>query len=205
MIRSDEAIFSCSPFRQQFLDAANHNQSIQEYRSDPKLCSLWREETIRDNPPLRVEFEHAIVLGTIAEAISMRRGKSGWGEFLKIEALRPDDFLYPMRITYQLKASSKVRQRWQFRDTFRRVLRKNRRLVTLAMQLNRREFLERLTAEDARIIREKLDLEPAAFWRTVRRGDDYGIDGIQAFMRRLEERTKATASILTRLETSESL
>lgn len=187
---SPPSVLSYSPFRQQFLDAANQNRSIQEYRADAKLCSLWCEETICENPPLRVEFQHAIVLGTIAEAISMRRGKSGWGDFVKLEPLRADDFLYPTRITYQLKSTSRMRQRWEFSDTFRNVLGKDRKLVTLAMRLKRNEFLERLTDDDLRILRQKLDLDPAQFWRTVRHGEDYGVDGIHAFMRRLEERTK---------------
>lgn len=186
----DTSISRSPSLRQLLLNAANKNLSIQEHRADPKWCSLWREETIRESPPMRVEYEHAIVFGTIAEAISMRRGKKAWGKFLKIEPLRPDDTLHPFRITYQLKASNKVRQRWEFRDTLKNVLRRDRRLVTLAMRLNRKEFLERLTPEEMRIIRQKLDLEPAIFWRTVRRGDDYGVDGIHAFMRRLEERTK---------------
>ena len=109
---------------------------------------------------------------------------------LSIEPLRPDDVLHPTRIVYQLKATNKMRQRWEFRDTFRNVLGKDRRLVTLAMQLKKRDFLERLTGEDVRIIQRKLDLEPGAFWRAVRKGDEYGVDGIHAFMRRLEERTK---------------
>jgi hypothetical protein len=184
------ALLASSPFRQQFLDAANRNLSILEYRADAKLCSLWREETIRDNPPLRVEFEHAIVFATIGEAISMRRGKSGWGQVINVEPLRPTDWLHPTRITYQLKASNKMRQRWEFRDTFRNVLGKNRRLVTLAMQLNQKDFLARLGADDTQIIRRKLDLDPASFWRNVRRGDQHGMDGIHAFMERLEERSK---------------
>ena len=179
-----------SNLRQQLLDAANKNASIQEYRAHPQWGSLWREETIRDSPPMRVEFEHAVVLGTIAEAISMRRRKKAWGQFLKIEPLGPDDVLHPTRIVYQLKATNKMRQRWEFRDTFRNVLGRDRRLVTLAMRLKHSEFLKRLTSGDGRILRQKLDLEPALFWRMVRRGDEYGVNGIRAFMRQLEERTK---------------
>ena len=137
-----------------------------------------------------MEFEHAIVFGTFGEALSMRRGKSGWGQFLKLEPLRPDDALHPTRIVYQLKSTNRMRQRWEFRDTFRNVLGKDRRLVTLAMQLNKSEFLGRLTAEDVRIIQKKLDLEPGAGWRAVRKGDQYGEDGLHAFMQRLEEGTK---------------
>lgn len=130
------------------------------------------------------------MLGTIAEALSMRRGKKAWGKFLTIEPLRPHDVLHPCRIVYQLKATNRMRQRWEWRDTFRNVLGKNRRLVALATQLKKSAFLERLSGEDVRIIQNKLDLEPGAFWRAVRKGDEYGVDGIHAFMRRLEERTK---------------
>lgn len=179
-----------SSFRQQFVEAANKNESIVEFRGDPRWAPIWKEQNIIDRPPMRVEFEHAVVFGTFGEALSMRRGKSGWGRLLSIEPLRPDDVLHPTRIVYQLKATNKMRQRWEFRDTFRNVLGKDRRLVTLAMQLKKRDFLERLTGEDVRIIQRKLDLEPGAFWRAVRKGDEYGVDGIHAFMRRLEERTK---------------
>jgi len=181
---------SISPFRQRFVEAANKNESILEFRADPRWAPIWKEENIVQSPPMRVEFDHAIVFGTFGEALSMRRGESGWGQFVKVEPLRSDDILHPTRIVYQLKATSKMRQRWEFRDTFKNVLGKDRRLVTLAMQLKKSEFLERLTGEDVRIIQKKLDLEPEAFWRVVRKGDEYGVDGIHAFMQRLEERTK---------------
>jgi|SRR5215468_4753332 len=179
-----------SSFRHQFVEAANKNESILEFRADSRWAPIWKEENIVQNPPMRVEFEHTVVFGTFGEALSMRRGKSGWGQFVKVEPLRPDDVLHPTRIVYQLKATNKMRQRWEFRDTFRNVLGKDRRLVTLAMQLKKSEFLERLTREDVRIIQRKLDLKPGAFWRVVRKGDEYGVDGIHAFMQRLEERTK---------------
>ncbi len=185
---NERPVFS-SPLRRRFVEAANKNESILEFRADPRWAPIWKEENIVRNPPMRVEFEHAIVFGTLGEALSMRRGKSGWGNLLGIEPLRPDDVLHPTRIVYQLKATSRMRQRWEWRDSFRNVLGRDRRLVTLAMQLKKTEFLERLTTKDVRIIQKKLDLEPGAFWRAVRRGDDYGVDGIHAFMQRLEERT----------------
>lgn len=187
---SNERSGFSSPFRQRFVEAANKNESILEFRADPNWAPIWKADNIVQNPPMRVEFEHAIVFGTFGEALSMRRGKSGWGQFLNIEPLRPGDVLHPTRIVYQLKATNKMRQRWEFRDTFRNVLGKGRRLVTLAMQLKKSEFLERLTSEDVRIIKKKLDLDPGAFWRVVRKGDEYGVDGIHAFMQRIKERTK---------------
>ena len=177
-------------FRQRFIEAANRNESIIEFRADPRWAPIWKEENIVQNPPMRVEFEHAIVFAGLGEALSVRRGKSGWGQLAKIEPLRPDDVLHPTRIVYQLKSTNKMRQRWEFRDTFKNVLGKDRRLVTLAMQLKKSDFLKRLSGEDVRVIQRKLDLEPGAFWRAVRRGDEYGVDGIHAFMQRLEERTK---------------
>ena len=179
-----------SALRQPFIEAANQNRSILEFRADPRWAPIWKEENIANRPPMRVEFEHAIVFGTFGEALSMRQGKSGWGNLVRIEPLRPSDVLHPTRIVYQLKATNKLRQRWEFRDSFKHVLGKDRRLVTLAMQLKKSEFLERLTGADVRIIQRKLDLEPGAFWRAVRKGDEYGTDGIHAFMQRLEERTK---------------
>lgn len=86
---------SSSAFRQRFIQAANQNHSILEFRADPKWAPIWKEENIVRRPPMRVEFEHAIVFGTLGEALSMRRGKSGWGNLLGIEPLRPDDVLHP--------------------------------------------------------------------------------------------------------------
>lgn len=94
---SHRVISESRSLRRLLLEVANKNVSIQEFRIDPKLRSLWCEETIRESPPMRVEFEHAIVLGTIAEALSMRRGKNAWGKFLKIEPLHPHDVLPPLQ------------------------------------------------------------------------------------------------------------
>ena len=116
------------------------NQSLNTANDTEWWSSCWTEEVIARNPPLRVEFEHAIVFGSLAEARSIRDGKSNWGRLLKIEPLRCDDFLHPTRITYQLKASSRMRQRWEFRDSFKRILGRDRRLVGEAMRRNQEEF-----------------------------------------------------------------
>ena len=59
-----------------------------------------------------------------------------------------------------------MRQRSEWGDSFRNVLGKNRRLVTLAMQSKKSDF------------------------RVVRKGDEYGVDGTHAFIQRLEEPTR---------------
>src|ERR1700732_2125721 len=97
------------PCRQRFGEAANLNQSIRDFRQAAEWWSeCWREEAITSNPPMRVEFEHAIAFSTFSEALSLRRNKSGWGKLVGIEPLRPDDVLHPCRIVYQLKSSSKM-------------------------------------------------------------------------------------------------
>ena len=63
-----------------------------------------------------------------------------------------------------------MRQRWEFRDTFKNILGKDRRLVSDAMRLRKRDFLSQLTEASARIIRNQLDLRPEEFWRAVRQG-----------------------------------
>jgi hypothetical protein len=79
-------------FLDSFIRAANQNKSVIAYRNGTEWwSSCWTEEVIARNPPLRVEFEHAIVFGSLAEARSIRDGKSNWGCLLKIEPLRCDD------------------------------------------------------------------------------------------------------------------
>jgi hypothetical protein len=41
---------------------------------------------------------------------------------VNIEPLRPDDFLFSLRITYQLKRSSTNFQRWEWRGVLKEVL-----------------------------------------------------------------------------------
>lgn len=174
-----------------FIRAANQNKSVIEYRNGTEWwSSCWTEEVIARNPPLRVEFEHAIVFGSLAEARSIRDGKSNWGCLLKIEPLRCDDFLHPTRITYQLKASSRMRQRWEFRDSFKRILGRDRRLVGEALRLTKKSFLEAIGESDCRAIRQRLNLQPDEFWRAVRNGERYGEGGIHRFVKELRERTE---------------
>jgi hypothetical protein len=170
-------------------EAAEANGRIVEFRRDARYQDLWTRAIVQRNPPMRVEFEHAIVLGTINDAGAIAKSKT-WGRIIKIEGLRPTDQLYPMNITYVLKASSRQRMRWEFRDTFKNILGSSRRLVSDAMRKGKRSFIEQLTAEDARTIWTKLELREAQFWDAVRHGDKFGQGGIEAFIERLEQTSK---------------
>ena len=172
-----------------FVEAALSNVAIHEFQQDSQFRELWTAEKIRANPPMRVEFEHAVVLGCIHDAGDVAKSKN-WGTIVALEPLRPDDWLYPRNITYTLKATSKLRMRWEFRDTFKNVLGDRRGLVNDAMRNGKQAFVAELSAADARTIRDRLDVLPEQFWQMVRHGERFGPNGIATFMRSLEEKTK---------------
>lgn len=173
-----------------FVAGALANQCILEFQRDSRLDGLWAEPTLRANPPLRVEFEHAVVLGTINDAGDIAKHKS-WGKLIALQPLAVDDRLYPRNITYMLKATSKLRMRWEFRDNFRQLLGSKRSLVTEALRSTKATFLKSLSGDDAQALHLRLDLEPDEFWRLARHGDRLGPDAIHAFLDRLEEKTRA--------------
>jgi hypothetical protein len=175
-----------------FAAAAAANLSIREFQQEPQFRDLWSGRILRTNPPLRVEFDHVVVFGSINEAGDIAKNKS-WGVLIGIEPLRADDRLLPRNITYILKATSKQRMRWEFRDTFRNILGNRRPLVSEALRSTKRCFLKGLSDGDAKVIRNWLDLAPDEFWRMVRYGERFGPDGIVAFVSRLEEKTKGYA------------
>ncbi len=175
-----------------FAVAAAANLSIREFQKDPQFRDLWSDRLLRTNPPLRVEFDHVVVFGSINEAGDIAKNKS-WGLLTGIEPLRADDRLLPRNITYILKATSKQRMRWEFRDTFRNILGNRRPLVGDALRSTKRWFLKGLSDGDAKVIRARLDITPDEFWRMVRYGERFGPDGIVAFVSRLEEKTKGYA------------
>jgi len=73
--------------REQFIQAASENHSVIEFRNGNSFwASCWTEEVLRRNPPMRVEFEHAVVFGSFVEARNLREGKNAWGRLLAIEA-----------------------------------------------------------------------------------------------------------------------
>jgi hypothetical protein len=172
-----------------FVDAALLNVAIQEFQQHPQFRELWTEQGIRANPPMRVEFEHAVVLGCIHDAGDIAKSKN-WGKLIALEPLRPDDSLYPRNITYILKETSRLRMRWEFRDTFKNVLGDKRGLVNEAMRDGKRSFEAELRVADSRIIRDRLGVSPGQFWQMVRHGERLGPNGIALFMRSLEEKTK---------------
>lgn len=173
----------------QFVSAALANRAIQQFQKEPRFQDLWTEEKLRTNPPIRFEFAHAIVLGCINDAGGIAKSKN-WGKLLALRPLEVDDWLYPRNISYLLKSTSRLRMRWEFRDTFKNILGDKRALVGEVMRSTKGDFLKHLRASDAASLRSRLDLMPDQFWRMVRCGEQFGPDGISAFVQELEEKTK---------------
>jgi hypothetical protein len=170
--------------------AAGHNESIRAFHHSKEWKHLWTTELILAHPPMRVVFEHAIVYGTIQDAISISRGKKTWGGLIDLQPLKPDDELHPCRITYSLRDTNRLRQKWEFRDNFKLWLGPNRSLVNEAVRLGKKDFLGSLKPEQVEVLRRVLDLAADRFWMLCRNGDSEGPGGIFRFRRRLEERQK---------------
>src|SRR5205807_1277914 len=94
-----------------------------------------------------------------------------------------------------LKASSKIRQRWEVRDTLRNILGKHRGLVGEAMRSPKKRFLENLGIPQRQVIYSKLRLRPDEFWRAVRNGHRFGPNGIHRFVKEQRNRQKGMSSI----------
>jgi hypothetical protein len=66
--------------------AALENACVQDMIADTSLP--YSEESVRKNPPLRVEYEQAVAIGDFGSCLSSTKGKN-WGDFLD-GALRQD-------------------------------------------------------------------------------------------------------------------
>ena len=156
---------------QVLIDAALSNHDIQTYLADPRPPRIWTIDSVRRNPTVRVEWDHAIVIGGIGESLSAARHKN-WGDFIGLLPLQPDDPVGWSRILFLYKASSPYNRRVEQRHALKRILgRQHRPLVTLAARSTKRDFLAALSESGAHIIKRRLRLEPGQFWRAAKGRD----------------------------------
>jgi len=159
--------------------AAKANMYVKRWQVD--FPELWSDEQLDRHVPLRVEFEHVFVFGTVAEAVSWAggfggdtgrgRNKRGWGSIVRIDPLAPDDPVDPRRITCIHKESSPFRQRLEARRQIKRLMREAAPVVQLARRFSKRDFLNcHVTPDRRNAIRAYTGLDPGTFWQHVRRG-----------------------------------
>lgn len=170
------------------VSGAVENASIKRFQMDPRYSAMYAN--IENWPPMRVEFETAIVFGHIGESVALAKSKS-WGKVcLGVHPLEPDDELDPQRIVYILKSTNKMRQRWEWRNNLKRILGRDRALVNDAMRFGKNAFITQLKPGDEKLLFSKLELSSSDFWGACRYGERAGEYGFAAYYSRLQERTK---------------
>src|SRR5262245_1705296 len=70
-----------------FVAAVEAHPAVHEFRTHPVWGKCWSAAAIHRDPPVRVEFEHVTVLGTLQEARAASQHKTTWGSFLRVAPL----------------------------------------------------------------------------------------------------------------------
>lgn len=164
--------------------AALANKYVQAYcredANEPR--PFWTVEKVRQNPPVRVEYEHMFGLGGLGETLCACRGKPTFGEFVGIMPVEPLDPVGYMNIMYVYKPSSpynrRVEQRRWMKKRLANIGKGFRCLVKIAMENNKRDFVGfkggRCVSFSGGIrgavsaIRLAFDWDLATFWRMAR-------------------------------------
>jgi hypothetical protein len=105
------------------------------------------------------------VLGQLGESLCASRQKA-WGELVGVRPVEPRDPIDPIRVLYAFKDTAPYQKRFEQRRRLCQMLGKcYAALVMQAFRSGKREFLERLTEDEAARIRGRTGLEPGRFWR----------------------------------------
>lgn len=151
------------------VNACLQNACVRDLIADPDFPE-WTESWCRQSPTVRIEYEQAIAIGGIGETLSATKSKH-WGDGPFICPLQADDVFFPDRITYVYRENSLYHRRFMQRRRMKELLGKRyRHLVEDAKcrYTTKKVFLEKLTDEQARAIRQILNCEPRAFWRAAK-------------------------------------
>lgn len=145
---------------------------------DPDWPGGWTDEKVRANPIVRVEFDHATVVGTIGESLAAAQlrgkgGKSRWkpsfGELVGVLPLEAETPVGEKNVVYLYKGTSPYNRRVEQRRYLKKRLGPGHRSqVGYAMTWGKGEFIKNLPTESARRIQARLNLDPGRFWRVVR-------------------------------------
>jgi hypothetical protein len=139
-------------------------------RASAHIASSWATARAMSHPEL--EFETAGVAGDSVGAMMAyrRRGKSAWGKLL---AIREGPEVGGMCMGYWVKENNPILWRHRTRNEMKIALgRGNAGLVNTAVRCSKQDFLRRcLLRQAAGLIRERLAMEPEAFWRSAKYGD----------------------------------
>jgi hypothetical protein len=150
------------------VEACLANRRMREFIADPTMP--YSEASVRSHPTVRIEYEQAIAIGGIGEALDATRHKH-WGAGPWVLPLEPDDEFFPDRITYLYRENSLYNRRFEQRRRLKELLgRQHRPLVEHAHNryITKAIFLRDLTDGQAQMIRRILNVEPGDFWRACK-------------------------------------
>ena len=146
------------------IDACLRNQCVQLLIADPEL-KVYTVDSFRESPVVRIDYEEAFAIATLAELSVTERKR--WGDGPWIMPIAPDEYVDPYFVTYCYKPNSKRRQRYEQRQRLKELLgRRYRSLVRLAQRNTKTRFLTELddeatTARLRRRLRRGQGLTPA--------------------------------------------
>src|SRR3954447_7955224 len=143
------------------VEACLANEAVSWYLANG--LTGWSEVSLKTSPIVRVEFDHAFVLGRLGESLSAARSKA-WGEFRSIQPLDPRDPIDPMRVVYAFKETAPYQRRFEQRGRLRRMLGKHYApLVLRALRSTKGEFTRGLTEDESARVRARTGLGPGRF------------------------------------------
>jgi hypothetical protein len=142
------------PVARALVAGALGNHWVREYFE--AYPAVWTEAGQRRSPTVRVEFEHAIVIGHTGEGLAAGKNKA-WGPVLGVFPLEVNDPVDPYRLLYLFRDSSPYQKRFEQRRYMRERLGPGfSRLVTRAFRSTLFRFLPTLTAADVVTVSERL-------------------------------------------------
>ncbi|HEY2351970.1 MAG TPA: hypothetical protein VGH83_05635 [Candidatus Acidoferrum sp.] len=158
------------------LDAALANVYVRDYieLGSAHLSTFdtreKRDASIRRHVPLRLMFEHGHCFTEAAHPGllpgSWRGGKSGWGQFLGVAPLLPEDMYSPVRPGWVWTSGN---------DAFNRRMKLKallgpfaRTMVEDARRDPLHRFMKSITPEKQETLRLRTGLTPHEFWRAVK-------------------------------------
>ncbi|MCH7724963.1 MAG: hypothetical protein IH991_00575 [Planctomycetes bacterium] len=148
------------------IKAALANRCIQQFIADPSLP--YTEESVRQSPDVRVEYDEAIAFGDIGSCLSATRSKH-WGDGPYILPLEIDDPVDPVFVLYEYRPTSRSHRRFNQRRRLKQLLGKRyRALVGRAQQRTKKLFLDNLERHEKLAIQRILKVDAGEFWRAVR-------------------------------------
>jgi hypothetical protein len=157
------------------VEAALANEYVRLDMRDLLLSPPVTAASIRANPPVKVEFEHAFVIAGLGDALAVSRNKKSFGALVGVLPLDVADPFHPHRVLYVYKDSSPYNRRVEQRKWLKKRLGKGaRKLVTLAMRETKGEFLRWMDdprhgwPDAAQIVRRTLGMDAGRFWRVAR-------------------------------------